>query len=159
MTGLFANPMTWIVGSFCIFVAIIVKLWPKIAPALDGYIDNVRRAIQLAKSDKERANELVLEAQKARQEAVAKVESILEQTRREVDSAKALCEEKLQEYAVLKEQVALQTIAFMEQTCLSEFKSDLVNEVETIVEEYLRNKASDQEKIAFNDEAVKKLVS
>ena len=141
------DPRFWLAISFCIFLGLMIKyVWPIIIRMIDGKTKSIADEIDSALEIKNKAQALMLEAEKYQQETLNYAHKLIEDARAEansiINSAKHVAEQEVAK----KLAVAMQRINQEEEKIIREVKSRIINNaIKTIADKLPANskKSSD----------------
>jgi F-type H+-transporting ATPase subunit b len=131
MTGALHNPEFWVLVSFLIFFGIFgLRLWRTLAGLLDGRAAAVRAELDEAAKLRAEAEQMLRDAQAARETALAEARDVLARSRAEAARVTQEAASQAETAAQRREQMALDRIAAAEKAVIAEVRQ-LAAEVAT----------------------------
>ena len=145
------NEKFWLAVAFATFATLIIKfVWPKIAKALDSKSKEIAEEILAAKEMRQKAEKLLLKAEKYHAESAQFAEKLVKDAAIEAQKFTQESKDFLEAELAKKTSAAISRIKMEEEHAIRELKSKIVNSALQNIEQDLKNGISEnqQEKIA-----------
>jgi len=137
---MFLDPRFWLAISFCIFLALVFKyIIPKIINVLDNKSKHITNEIEQARQMKEKAEQLLLEAQKYHQESMLYCQKLILDTKNATEKLLADSRNDLELELIRRTNLAKDRIKQEEEKTIRDIKSSIILAAIKIIEEKSNN--------------------
>ena len=122
-TGFWTDSKTWVAIAFFLFFIVFGKrLWKPVADLLDSRAEQVRREMDEAVRLRQEAEQMLAEATRSRDQALADAKAMIQGAKAEADRLSAALAEEARATARRREQMALDRIAAAEKAALHDVR-------------------------------------
>ncbi len=151
------NEKFFLAMAFTLFAILIIKyVWPLIAKALDSRSKQIAEELLAAKDLKEKAEKLLLSAEKYKEESEKYVEKLLRDAESESQKLIVEAKESANNEITRKTAAALERIKIEEASAIREIKAHIIDSAMEKLSAELTNVSADEQAKYF-DIAAKKL--
>jgi F-type H+-transporting ATPase subunit b len=128
MNGFLADPSTWVLAGFILFVLLVWKpLWNTLTSALDKRSEQIRHELEEAVKLREEAQAILADYRKKEQESLAEAERIVEQTKADAEKMAQKAEEDLKASLERRKAMALAKITQAEAKAMQMVQEHVVD--------------------------------
>jgi len=132
---IFSDPRFWLAVSFFIFLTLVAKyLMPKIIESLDNKSQQILNQIKIAEQSRQKAEQLLLEAQKHHEESLIYCAKLIEDAKSEASELLTYSQKLLAEELDKKTNLTKERIATDEEKTMRDIKSEIINAAIKIIE-------------------------
>ncbi len=126
--GILHNPEFWVLVSFFVFFVLFgSRLWKALAGMLDGRATAIRAELGEAHRLRAEAEAMLIEAQRARDQALAEAKDVLARSHAEAARLAEASHAEAEASAARRERMALDRIAAAEKAAISEVQHTAAN--------------------------------
>lgn len=156
----FAEPKNWVVIAFFIFFGLFgKKIWGALAGVLDARADKVRAELDEAARLRAEAEEMLRDAQKRRDEALADAKKLIAGAQAEAARLTAASAAEAEAAAKRREQMAIDRIAAAEKAALDEVRYTAVDVASAAARQSIADGLAADTGAALIDHAIAQLPS
>ncbi len=155
MTGALHNPEFWVLVSFLIFFGLFgARLWGTMAGLLDGRAAAVRAELDEAAKLRAEAEQMLRDAQAAREAALAEAQDVLARSRTEAARLTQDAATQAEAAAKRREHMALDRIAAAEKAVIAEVRQLAAETATQAAQDVIARSLSPDDDAALVDDAI-----
>ncbi|TVR82465.1 MAG: F0F1 ATP synthase subunit B [Rhodospirillales bacterium] len=154
----YATADFWVLVAFVLFFALTGRvIYRVITVALDDRSDRIRQQLDEAERLATEAQEMLAGAERRQREAEAEAEEVIYRARQEAERISERAAADLENALKRREQLAMERLAFAEQTALAEVRARAVDLAIEATRRYLETQAEGKRADALIDATIKDL--
>ncbi len=153
----FAEPETWVLVSFLLFIGLLVHLGvPQLVlRALDERAERIRKELEEARRLHEEARKVLAEVEARREQAEAEAKEIVQTARAEAEAVTHEMRKQFDELMARQQAAAEQRIKLAQDTAVREIRAHVAERAVQVAEAVLREEVRGKTATALLDEAIR----